>query len=149
MFFFLKLLHIIGSIVLLGSVLTIDLMMLRLLFSKNNSGLQVFYSESKFIEKALIGPGSLITTISGIIMAVLWFGWPFWLVWGLLVMIFTGITGTITISRMKKRLTDLINSGSPHQEKIKRLTFRFTLIIVIDLFLLFSAVVTMIYKPVF
>lgn len=81
-------------------------------------------------------------------MAILWFGWPFWLTWGLLVVAFTSLTGSITIPRYKKQLTDLISSDSTETPYIKQLTFKFTLLISIDLILLFSAVGTMIYKPI-
>lgn len=147
MFFFLKYLHIIGAIILLGSVFTIDIMTLKLILSKKSPGLQLFYSESKFVERLIIGPSSVLTAISGIIMALLWFGWPFWLVWGIVVVAFTGFTGSVTIPRLKKRLVDIISKASGEGEMIKKLTFKFILFISIDLLLLLSAVWTMIYKP--
>ncbi len=80
-------------------------------------------------------------------MALLWFGWPFWLVWGIVVVAFTGFTGSVTIPRLKKRLVDIISKASGEGEMIKKLTFKFILFISIDLLLLLSAVWTMIYKP--
>lgn len=147
MFLFLKFLHIIGAVLLLGSVVTVDLVTLKLILSKKNPALQIFYTESKFIEAWLIGPGSALTTISGIIMAFLWYGWPFWLSWGIFVVAFTGVTGSVSIPRIKKQLSDLIGSGSTDRQLIRKLSVRFILLISIDLLLLFSAVGTMIYKP--
>lgn len=149
MLILLKYLHIIGAIVLVGSVFTIDLMTLRLVLAKRNPQLKVFYIESKFIERAIIGPSSLLTLISGVIMAFLWFGWPFWLVWGLVVIGFTGFTGTVTIPKMKKKLVDLIEQNPANAPETKRLSTRFILSITIDVLLLISAVGTMVYKPNF
>lgn len=148
MFFFLKYLHIIGVVVLIGSVLTIDLISLKLILSAKNPGLKIFLTESKFIEKAVIGPSALLTMLSGVIMAFWWFGWPFWLTWGLVVVAFTGLTGSISIPRIKSQLSDLISTNSTDVQLIKKLTFKFILFIGIDLILLFSAVATMIFKPV-
>lgn len=149
MYLFLKYLHIIGAIILVGSVVTIDLMTLRLILSRKNPGLKVFYLESKFIERGIIAPSSILTLLSGIIMASLWFGWPFWMDWGIIVIAFTGFTGSVTIPKIKKRLTHLISDGSPNEKLIKRLVFKFVIQIGLDLILLFSVVGTMIYKPVF
>lgn len=148
MFLFLKYLHIIGAIVLLGSVVTIDVVTFRLILLKKNPALQIIYSESKFIEKWIISTSSALTTISGIIMAYLWFGWPFWLYWGLIVVAFTGVTGSTIIPRIKKQITKLISENSTDTQAIKKLTFKFILLISINLLLLLSAVGTMIYKPI-
>ncbi len=149
MFLLLKYLHIIGAIILFGSVVTIDLMTLKLILSRKNPGLKVFYTESKFIERGIIVPSSILTLLTGIIMAILWFGWPFWLYWGIIVIVFTGFTGSVTIPKIKKQVTDLISEASPDERRIRDLTFKFIIFIGIDLILLFSAVGTMIYKPNF
>lgn len=146
----LKYIHIVGAIILVGSVFTIDAMTLRLILSKRGPGLKVFYFESQFIERAIIVPSSLITLLSGIIMAVRWFGWPFWLSWCLFVVAFTGFTGSVTIPKAKRQLVDLINAPTPgHEAAIRRLTTRFILFIAVDIALLFSAAGTMVYKPLF
>lgn len=149
MFLFLKYLHIIGAIILVGSVVTIDLMTLKFILSRKNPGLKIFYSESKFIERGIIVPSSILTLLSGIIMASLWFGWPFWMDWGIIVIAFTGFTGSVTIPKIKRQLTDLISNGSSNEKLIRRLEFKFIIQIGLDLILLFSVVGTMIYKPVF
>jgi len=58
----------------LGGVVTVDLVMLKLILAKKNPSLQIFYTESKFIETWIIGLGSALTAVSGIIMAFLWYG---------------------------------------------------------------------------
>lgn len=124
-------------------------MMLKLILSKKSPGLKVFYFESKFIETAIIAPSAVLTTLSGIIMAQLWFGWPAWLTWGLIVVIYTAMTGSIALPRIKKRLTDLIGSNTTPNPEIKRLTIQFILFTGLNIILLISAVGTMIYKPTF
>lgn len=74
MFLFLKYLHIIGAALLLGSMVTVDLVTLKLILKKKNPAFQFFYNESKFIEAWIIGPSSALTAVSGIIMAFLWYG---------------------------------------------------------------------------
>lgn len=145
----LKYIHVLGAIILVGSVFTIDMMTLRLILARRGPNLKVYYVESKFIERGIIVPSSVITLLSGIIMAVRWFGWPFWLSWGLFVIAFTGFTGSVTIPRTKSRLVDLINGPAGQDAAIRRFTARFALFITVDLVLLFSAVGTMVYKPVF
>lgn len=131
----------------MGGVVTVDLVMLKLILAKKNPSLQIFYTESKFIETWIIGLGSALTAVSGIIMAFLWYGWPFWLSWGIFVVVFTGITGSVIIAQIKNQLISLFDNGSTDQKAILKLTIRFIFLISINLLLLLSAVGTMIFKP--
>lgn len=143
-----KFVHILASIIWVGSVLTINMISIRLISTNDKKGLSFFFSQEEFIGKTVIAPSAILTLITGIIMSLLWFGWPFWTIWGLIVVVLTGLAGSTIIPKQSKKLIHLvINEGSNHI-KLQSLKNKFLILVIVLLILLLSAVGAMVFKPV-
>jgi uncharacterized membrane protein len=144
-----KFLHIVGSIIWLGTVFALTFLNLRITRAadRTTQAAVIKYSD---IFGFIIGPTVLITLFAGIMMAVL-ASIPFntlWITWGFTGLFLSMITGGIltrrTTASIRQLLQDDIAGASQLQAKQRQLV----LLNGLNLFLLLSTVWAMVFKPV-
>lgn len=147
-YFLFKFLHIVAAIIAIGSIFTLSLLNFRLVQDGNRAGLAAFTSQSEFLGKAVVRPSVILTLITGIVLSsFIGFGWPFWVIWGLAVILITGFLGGNVAAKIGARLTEAA-AGDSDDSQLQALQRRLAVINTIILLLLFSAVWAMVFKPV-
>lgn len=148
-YFLFKFLHIVAAIIWIGSFFTLCLLNIRLVRNGNWSNLAAFASQNEFLGKTVVGPSAIFTLITGIVLSSFFgIGWPFWVMWGVTVILITGFLAGNVIQKVGAKLTEAAVVGDTDDSELQALQRRFATLNTITLLLLFSAVWAMVFKPV-
>lgn len=149
MFLTVKLIHIIAIIVWFGSFIVMGLLNILMERKKDVSGLISLYQYEVFIGKFIIAPSAIIALFSGVALSeVFGFGWPLWIIWGLIVIVTSGILGGVFIPKMSKKITDIAKCENVDFLKLKNQRRKLTTWEIINAILLLSAIWAMVFKPI-
>jgi uncharacterized membrane protein len=149
LFSVLKFLHIVAAIIWVGGVITLTLLNMRLVSTRNGAAMAALSSVGGFIGQRVFGPAAAVTLLAGIATA-LNAGFPMrsvWIIWGFLVVLLSfGMTATFTRSTAQ-RLGALAASPDSDRAQIVALQRRLSLLTALNILLLLSAVWAMVSKP--
>ncbi len=149
MFFTVKFIHIIAVIVWFGSFIVMGLLNILMERKKDVSGLISLYQYEIFIGKFIIAPSAIISLFSGIALSEAFgFGWPLWIIWGLIVILISGILGGVFIPKMSKKITDIAKREKVDFSALKKQRRKLTTWEIVNTILLLSAIWAMVFKPV-
>ncbi|HEX6983195.1 MAG TPA: DUF2269 family protein [Balneolaceae bacterium] len=148
-YFLFKFIHIAAAIIWIGSVFTLGMLNIALARKRDRPGLAAIARQSEFFGRAVIGPSAITTLIAGIVLSAFFgFGAPFWIIWGLAVILITGYLGSNVTQKVGIKLAEVAASDDADDSKLQVLQRRLTILTSINLLLLFSAVWVMVFKPV-
>lgn len=147
-YFLLKFIHIAAATIWIGGVVTLSVLTLLFVRSKDRTAILAFGKQSEFIGKAVIGPSAAITFIAGIVMvALVRQTAPFWIIWGFVVILVSMVLGGFFTNRLGNKITALASSPDSNDDQLQVVQRRMTLLNSIDIILLLSAVWVMVFKP--
>lgn len=149
-YFLFKFIHIAAAIIWIGGVFTLGVQTLLSTKNRNRAGVEVLAQQSEFFGKAVIGPSAMVTLIAGIVMvAVFGVGMPFWIIWGFIAALASGVLGGGFARKTGTKLTEAIISEDADHSRLKTLQRRLVILNSINMLLLFSAVWVMVFKTTF
>lgn len=148
MFYTIKFIHIIAVILWLGSLFVMGLLNLLMERKKDVQGLISLFQYEIFIGKFIIGSSSIVAILSGVVLSETFgFGWPLWVIWGLIVFFISGVIGGVFIPKMSAKLTEIAKMEQVDFVMLKNQRKRLTALGIINGLLLISAIWVMIFKP--
>ncbi len=144
-----KFIHISAAIIWIGSIVIMSVFNFQMARKKDIAGLISLSKHEVFLGKFVIGPSAITTVLAGIYMSVfLGFGWNFWVIWGLVVILLTGIFGGTIARKLGTRIIAVANAEKIDYQQLQALQRKHNIWNLITILLLFSAVWVMIFKPV-
>jgi hypothetical protein len=150
MSFFLLSIHISAAIIWIGCILSTSILNILVIRKKDAAGIILLLEQEKFLGQYIIGPSAIITLLAGIAMSVfLKFGWPFWVIWGLIALVLTSVSGGIIVRKISNKITDVVKTDNVDSQQLRSLQKQLILWSSIIIVLLFSAVWIMVFKPTF
>ena len=144
-----KFLHVASVIIWLGGVCTLTVLNLRLTREQDSNVLLALLRQSNFYGKAIIGPASVLTLITGIATAAN-AGFPFnslWITWGFVAIFASLILGVTMMRSVNGKLLALAPTAKPGESRLRSLQGQLGTLNVINFLLLLSAVGAMVFKP--
>ncbi|HZA39878.1 MAG TPA: DUF2269 family protein [Actinomycetota bacterium] len=144
-----KFVHVAAVIVWIGGMVTLGVINVRVTREGDRAALSSLSRQSAFFGSAIIAPAAVTTLIAGIVMVVdgdLGFD-TLWIVWGLIVVVASILTGATLIRRAGEELSELTSSVNPDGTRVAALQSRLRTLNMFNLLLLFSAVWAMVFKP--
>lgn len=143
-----KFLHIIGAIGWIGGTITFSILSARIGSEQNQAVLDAITNLMRINGMAVIGPASGLTLIAGIVMiAVSGLGVPFWVIWGLAAIVVSVALGVAFIGRTSMKLREVAATAAPGEPRLSALRQRLTVLNIINMLVLLSAVWAMVFKP--
>lgn len=141
-------LHIIGVIVWIGGLLTLTVLNLRLAREPSVKVSEALSSASEFIGRSIFGPAAGLTLIAGLVMMGL-LGWitPVWVIWGFCALLASGLTGALLIGRTARALKELSANDNADALVVGLLRRRLMVWNTVNFLVLLSTVWAMIFKP--
>lgn len=144
-----KFLHVAGTIVWIGTAVFLSLLNLRFNRIQDRELVVSMNRQIGVVAGRLFAPAAGLTLLCGVLMMILGhLRLEFWIIWGLAVILVTGILGGGLLERVRGQLMTALTASEPAPERIVALRRRINWIDGIDLILLFSAVWVMVFKPV-
>jgi uncharacterized membrane protein len=109
-----KFLHIVGAIVWIGGVISVNIISVRIAREKDGAALAAMSRQSRFYGMAIIGPAAGLTLLAGIVMiAVSGLSIPLWVAWGLAAILVSMGLGATLIRRAGEELSQLAATATP------------------------------------
>jgi len=144
-----KFLHVVGVIVWVGGVFTLNVLGGRLARERDPAAVAALSRQATFYGRSVLGPATGITLVAGVVAAGIGrisFA-TLWIVWGLLAILLSGILGGTAIRRAGEQLSELAPTAPEGDPQVAALRRRVLTLDWINLLLLFSAVGAMVFKP--
>lgn len=145
----LKFLHVASVIIWIGGVSTLGIINARLARKRDRDGAAVLARQGSFYGQSVIAPAAGITLIAGIGMSILArisFS-SLWIIWGLAGIFFSMALGAIYIRRVNEEISRLILAPEGVDEALANAQQRLANLNLINLALLLSVVLAMVFKP--
>jgi uncharacterized membrane protein len=143
-----KFLHIVGAIVWIGGVISVNVISVRIAREKNAAALAAMSRQSRFYGTAIIGPAAGVTLLAGIVMiAASGLGMPLWAIWGLAAVLVSMALGATLIRRAGEELSEIAATATPGDQRLSALQQRLSTLNIINVLVLLSAVWAMVFKP--
>ena len=144
-----KFIHVVGSIVWIGGVITLTIINSRLSKTGDLHVIRVAGEQSMFFGQRVIGPSTGITLLAGIVMLFVGrLGFPFWVAWGLVSMVASGAIGGGAVQKVGKQLGERMRNGAAGDvPTVVALRQRINRYGVINILILISAVWAMVFRP--
>lgn len=143
-----KFLHIIGAVVWLGGMVAVSVLTARIARERDGAILAAISRQSRFFGAAIVGPFAALTLIAGMVMlAVSRMGAPLWVMWGFAAILISIALGATLIRRVGNELSRLAGNANPDASRVRGLQQRLTMLNIINVIVLISAVAAMVFKP--
>jgi uncharacterized membrane protein len=143
-----KFLHIVGAIVWIGGVISVNIISVRIAREKDGAALAAISRQSRFYGMAIIGPAAGLTLLAGIVMiAVSGLSVPLWIAWGLAAILVSMGLGATLIRRAGEELSQLAATATPGDSRLSALQQRLSTLNIVNVLVLLSAVWAMVFKP--
>jgi uncharacterized membrane protein len=143
-----KFLHIVGAIVWIGGVISVNIISVRIAREKDGAALAAMSRQSRFYGMAIIGPAAGLTLLAGIVMiAVSGLSIPLWVAWGLAAILVSMGLGATLIRRAGEELSQLAVTAMPGDSRLSALQQRLSTLNIVNVLVLLSAVWAMVFKP--
>lgn len=144
-----KTLHVISVIVWLGGLVGVAVINARIAGEGDRAAMASLAEASRFFGSRIVGPAAGLTLIAGLVMVAVG-DLPFtslWILWGLGGLVVSMALGATVIRRTGDDLTARSASADADPAEIGALQRRLRGLNVLNLLILFSAVVAMVFKP--
>ncbi len=144
-----KFLHIVAAMFWIGGVLSLVVINARLARSQNRAATETFAQQAEYYGRFVLGPAAGTTLLAGIITAILGhirFD-NLWILWGLAGIAASMILGAVFINRTTVELNQRVASAGSEQTGWVALQRRLANLNLINLLLLLSVVLAMVFKP--
>lgn len=144
-----KFLHIAAVIIWIGGLATLSFLNLRLTRTRNLTLLAALSREGSFYGRAVIAPAAILTLLAGIVTAArMGVGFStLWITWGFVTIFLSLALGASFIRVTYAKLEELAGTPNPDAARVLTLQGRLGVLNGVNLFLLLSAVWTMVFKP--
>lgn len=146
----LKFIHIISVIIWIGGASIMSLLNYVLIKKQDTTGFFLLSKYQELIGKSVMGASAMLTLITGILLSMFFgFGWPLWVILGLLVIVTTSILGSTVMRKIGEDIKKISNSDNIDQQILHSYQNKLLRLNTIFLILLFSTVFLMVFKPDF
>jgi uncharacterized membrane protein len=149
LYLLLRFVHVVAVIVWIGGVCTLTVINARLAREPDQAVAAALMRQSAFYGAAVIGPAAALTLIAGIATAAS--GGirmsSLWISWGFTAILLSGLLGAVPIRRITAQVGKLTSLADPRDPRLATARRWLTLLNVINLLLLLSAVWAMVVKP--
>lgn len=148
-FTFFKFMHVVGVILWTGGIATLTVVYARLSRTQEPDVLAALTQAANRAGGMLVGPAAVLTLLAGIATAAS-VGYDFgslWITWGFSAIIASIALGATLIRRTTNAISTLATAAELDMIRLSAWQRRLTLLNLLNLLILFSAVWVMVFKP--
>lgn len=140
--------HVLMAVVWVGGALAIQLFAARIMKADDPQRLAAFSKDAEWIGMRAIAPAALLLLVFGFLLVEeADLGYPFWVVFGLVVFAYSFLSGLLFTGPESGRIGKLIESDGASSPEVKRRIKRILLFSRFELLLLVLVVIDMTIKP--
>ncbi len=144
----LKFVHVASVIVWVGGLVCLTLLNRALARAADGATLRVLARQTELFGRAVLGPAAGLTLLSGLgLMGLLGQGMRPWMGWGLVVWLASIVFGATLLRRANLALASLAAAPVPDAAQVEPARARLALLNTLNVLLLLSAVLVMVWKP--
>jgi uncharacterized membrane protein len=140
--------HVLATVVWVGGALMIQVLATRIMRGGDPHRLAAFSRDVDWIGTRVFLPSSLLLLVFGfLLVAEADIGYPFWVVFGLVVLVLALLSGALFLGPESGRIGKLVEERGADDPEAQRRIRRILVLSRIDLLLLVLVVVDMVIKP--
>jgi uncharacterized membrane protein len=146
---FLKSVHVLAAVIWVGGAFTMQLLGTRAVSSRDPQKMAAFGQSAEFMGTRVFMPASLVVLVFGVwaVFEGSWSWGDFWILWGLVGVLFSAIVGASYLGPESARVGALSAQRGADDSEVVRRRDRLVLVSRIELVILLTVVFVMVTKP--